>query len=53
MELPADLGRDWDWHADLNIVVLRKGLDCQAKLAALDDLQRHWTRAHLSVVQSA
>lgn len=51
MDLPE--GSDWSWHGDLNVVVLREGLTCEAKLAALDDLQRWWKRSHLKVVQGA
>ena len=53
MDLPEDLGRDWEWFADLNVVGFRRGMDCDAKLHAIEDMQRHWRRAHLSVVESA
>lgn len=53
MDLPADLGRDWVWYPDLNVVVLRTGLDCDGQKAALDDLYETWRRSHLTVVESA
>lgn len=53
MDLPESLGRDWEYHADLNVVVLREGMTCEAKLATLDDLQRWWKRSHLKLVQGA
>lgn len=51
LDLPEDLGRDWVWHPDLNVVVFRKGLDCDAQMRAAEDLHRWWQRQHLSVVE--
>lgn len=51
MSLPD--GQDWAWHPDLNLVALSDRLDCEGKIRAVDELQRHWKRAHLRVVESA
>lgn len=53
MDLPADLGRDWEWFADLNIVGLRRGMCLDGRVRAVQNLSRQWQRAHLSVVASA
>lgn len=51
-ELPEG-DRDWVWHADLNVVELRKGMTLEQRLAALSELQSEWRREHLHVVRSA
>lgn len=51
MDMPE--GQDWAWHPDLNLVALSNKLDCAGKLRAFEEVQRHWARAHLSVVESA
>lgn len=53
IDLPEDLGRDWEWFADLNVVGLRRGMNWQEKLRAVEDLQRVWRRAHLNTVETA
>lgn len=52
MDLPDDLGRDWEFFADLNVVVLRRGMDSRAREAAVEDLQREVRRRVLRVVPS-
>lgn len=51
MSLPE--GRDYVWMADCNTVVLSDRLDCDGKILAVQELQRQWARAHLSVVRTA
>lgn len=51
--MPLPDGTDWVWHPDLNVVALADRLDCPGRLRALEDVSRHWKRAHLSVVESA
>lgn len=47
-------GQDWAWYPDLNVVGLRRGLDCASKLRAIDELQQHWRRSHhLRLVETA
>lgn len=53
LDLPDDLGRDWEWYADLNIVALRRGLDVEGRMRAVEDLIATWKREHLRIVESA
>lgn len=51
LDLPP--GRDWIWLAEANVVVLSSRLDCAGRLRAVDELQKHWRRSHLRVVETA
>lgn len=51
-DLPAG-ERDWVWHADLNLVELRRGLSIEQRVAAVDDLTHWWRRSHLRAVETA
>lgn len=53
IDLREDLGRDWDYFPDANLVALRRGLSCEARAAALDDLHRTLKRRHLRLAESA
>lgn len=51
--MPLPEGTDWVWHPDLNLVALSDRLDLDGRIRAVEDLKKHWTRAHLRVVESA
>jgi hypothetical protein len=51
LDLPD--GQDWKWLGDANVVILSSRLDCAGRLRALDELQKHWRRAHLRLVETA
>lgn len=51
LNLPG--GRDYIWYPDLNVVALRRGMNCEQKMLALDEFQSHWRREHLRLVGSA
>lgn len=52
-ELDLPEGVDFVWHGDLNLVVLRRGMTCDQRERAIDELQRQWRRAHLRLVETA
>lgn len=52
IDLPPG-GPDYRWFADLNVVGLRRGLDCAGKLRAIAELQEWWRTNHLHLVESA
>lgn len=51
IELPD--GVDWAWYPDLNVVALSVRLDCEGRQRAVDELQVHWRRSHLRLVETA
>jgi hypothetical protein len=53
LDLREDLGRDWEFFPAMNVVAFRRGISCEARVAALDDLQQTWKRRHLRLAQSA
>lgn len=51
LELPH--GEEWAWFADANLVVLSPRLDAAGRERALTEVQAHWRRRCLRVVEDA
>ena len=51
LDLPH--GRPWEWYGDANVIVLapRFRTDCQGREQALTEVQAHWRRSCIRVVQ--
>ena len=50
--MPLPQGRDWEWFADANIVVLAPHLCPAQREQALTEVQAHWRRSCLRVLPS-
>lgn len=48
MELPR--GQDWEWYGDLNMIVLAPHLCPEGRDRAISEVQKHWRRSCLRVV---
>ena len=48
--MPLPQGRDWEWFADANIVVLAPHLCEEGRERALTEVQAHWRRSCIRVL---
>lgn len=49
--MPLPHGRDWEWYADANVVVLAPHLCPEERERALSELQAQWRRSGIRLVE--